>query len=168
MVRWSGQVQALGDDTYSFNTISDDGVRLWVNNQKLVDNWTAHAPTTNAGSIALVGTNKYDLLMEYFENTGGATAKLYWTNASGGITWEAVPQSQLYPSAPNSAPSETMTTSVSGNDLTLTFGPGTCNLQSATSINGPYTTIAINIASPYTIVNALGSGPIKFYRLQIQ
>ncbi len=168
MVRWSGQVQALGDDTYTFNTISDDGVRLWVNNQKLVDNWATHPPTTNAGSIALVGTNKYDVLMEYFENTGGSTAKLYWTNASGAIVWGAVPQSQLYPAAANTAPSETMTTSVSGTDLTLKFGPGTCNLQAATAVTGPYTTIATNIASPYTIVNAFGSGPVKFYRLQIQ
>src|SRR5262249_40082798 len=34
--RWTGQVQALGNDTYTFSTISDDGVRLWVNGQKLV------------------------------------------------------------------------------------------------------------------------------------
>jgi hypothetical protein len=168
MVRWSGQVQALGDDTYTFNTISDDGVRLWVNSQKLIDNWTGHAPTTNSGSIALVGTNKYDLLLEYFENTGGATAKLYWTNSAGGIAWGPVLQSQLYPGAANTAPSETITTTVSGADLTVRFGPGTCNLQAATSVTGPYTTIATNIVSPYTIVNAFGSGPLKFYRLQIQ
>jgi len=169
MVRWSGQLQALGDDTYTIHTISDDGVRLWINNQNLIDNWTAHSPTTNAANVILQGTNKYDVLMEYFESGGSATAKLYWTNASGGITWEAVPASQLYPAAAGTAPQETIATSVSnGTNLVLTIGPGSCILQSAAVVTGPYVNIATNVVSPYTVINGIGSGPQKFYRLLVQ
>ena len=52
-VRWTGQVQPQFTGTYTFYTVSDDGVRLWVNGQQIVNNWTDHAPTENSGTIAL-------------------------------------------------------------------------------------------------------------------
>ncbi len=45
-VRWSGQVEARYSETYTFYTMSDDGVRLWVNNQQLINNWTLHRSTS--------------------------------------------------------------------------------------------------------------------------
>jgi hypothetical protein len=74
--RWYGQVQAVGDDTYTFYTVSDDGVRLWVNGQLLVNQWVNHAPWTNSAALALSGATKYDVLMEYYEHAGGAVAQL--------------------------------------------------------------------------------------------
>ena len=44
-VRWSGEVQPLYSQEYTFYTVSDDGVRLWVNGVKLIDNWSDHAAT---------------------------------------------------------------------------------------------------------------------------
>ncbi|MEO7318284.1 MAG: lamin tail domain-containing protein, partial [Chthoniobacteraceae bacterium] len=44
-VRWSGQVRPTSTGTYTFFTNSDDGVRLYVNSQTIVDNWTDHGPT---------------------------------------------------------------------------------------------------------------------------
>ena len=77
-VRWAGQIQALSTntDTYTFWTTNDDGVRLWVNGQLLIDAWT-NQQTWHANTIALTGTNKYDLVMEYFDATQIALAKLY-------------------------------------------------------------------------------------------
>ena len=96
-VRWSGQVQPRYSETYTFYTTSDDGVRLWVNGQLVIDNWTDHGPTENSGSspIALVAGQKYDLKMEFYENGGGATAKLGWSSTHQAK--EIVPQTQLYP-----------------------------------------------------------------------
>ncbi|HEX2911351.1 MAG TPA: PA14 domain-containing protein [Chloroflexia bacterium] len=93
-VRWTGQVMPRYTQTYSFNTISDDGVRLWVNGQLLIDNWTNHAPVENSGAIALNSGQKYDIKLEFFENGGGATAQLFWSSASQ--PKEIVPQSQLF------------------------------------------------------------------------
>ena len=52
-VRWTGEVVPQFSETYRFYTSSDDGVRLWVNNQQIVNNWTDHGTTENSGTIAL-------------------------------------------------------------------------------------------------------------------
>jgi hypothetical protein len=97
-VRWSGQVQAPVTGTYTFSTVSDDGVRLWVNGQLVIDNWTDRAATTDtSAAIALVGGTKYDLRMEYYEHKVLAVARLQW--AYPGQTMTVIPQSQLFPSA---------------------------------------------------------------------
>ena len=69
-------MQAQFSQTYTFYTTSDDGVRLWVNGQPLIDNWTDHAATENSGTIALTAGQRYDVEMEFYENGGVATAKL--------------------------------------------------------------------------------------------
>ena len=101
-VRWTGQVQAQFSETYTFTTLSDDGVRLWVNGQQLINNWTDHGPTENSGSITLVAGEKYDLTMEYFENGGGAVATLSW--ASPSTAKQIIPSTQLFPSTPGALP----------------------------------------------------------------
>jgi hypothetical protein len=81
-VRWTGQVQPCYSQTYTFYTSSDDGVRLWVNGQQVIANWTDHGPTENSGTIALTAGQKYDVGMEFYENGGGAVASLSWSSAS--------------------------------------------------------------------------------------
>lgn len=92
---WRGQVKPKYSETYTFYTTSDDGVRLWVDGQKVIDNWTDHAPTINSGQIALTAGQLYNVRMEYYENGGGAQAKLEWSSASE-PKW-LVPQTRLYP-----------------------------------------------------------------------
>ncbi len=80
--RWTGQVQAPVTGTYTFYTQSDDGVRLWVNNQQLVNNWTDHGSTENSGTIALTAGQRYDIRMEFYENGGDAVARLLWSSGA--------------------------------------------------------------------------------------
>ncbi len=101
-VRWSGQVQAPVSGTYTFSTLSDDGVRLYVNGQPLVDNWTDHSATTNSGTITLVGGQRYDIRMDYYEKGEGAVARLSWTYP--GQNDQVIPQWALYPSLPVNHP----------------------------------------------------------------
>jgi hypothetical protein len=96
-VRWTGQVQAQKTETYTFSTSTDDGARLWVNGQLLVDNWTDHKQTWNSGTIALIAGQRYDLKMEYYEHNGGAVAKLWWQSPT--TTFAAIPQSALFTSS---------------------------------------------------------------------
>ncbi|MDZ8183771.1 MAG: PA14 domain-containing protein [Nostoc sp. ChiSLP02] len=93
-VRWTGQVEAKYSELYNFYTGSDDGVRLWVNNQLLIDQFVNQSTTEHTGSIALVAGQKYDIKLEYFENNYSANARLSWSSASQ--TKEIIPQSQLY------------------------------------------------------------------------
>jgi len=91
--RWTGEVEAAFTETYTFYTNSDDGIRLWVDGQQLVDNWTDHGATENRGSIGLVAGNTYSVVMEFYENGGGAVAELRWSSPS--TPKQLIPQAAL-------------------------------------------------------------------------
>lgn len=94
-VRWTGQVEAPSTGTFTFYTVSDDGVRLWVNGVQLVNRWTNHAAIEDRGTITLTAGQRYAIRMEYYENTGTATARLLWSSAS--VPKAVIPTSRLYP-----------------------------------------------------------------------
>ena len=93
-VRWDGEVVAQKSERYTFYSRTDDGVRLWVNNQLLIDHWTPQAATEWSGSIDLVAGQHCTIKMEYFERYGGALAQLSWSSAT--TPKQIVPTSQLY------------------------------------------------------------------------
>jgi hypothetical protein len=94
-VRWSGAVQPRYSQTYTFYATTDDGVRLWVNGTLLIDAWADRSAAESSGTIALTALRKYDIRMDYYENGGGASAKLSWS--CPGQAKEVIPRSQLYP-----------------------------------------------------------------------
>ncbi len=94
-VRWTGQVQPEYSESYTFKTRSDDGVRLWVNGQKLIDNWTDHGATDDSGTIQLQAGLKYDIRLEYYENGGVALIRLLWSSPSQ--PEQVIPRDRLYP-----------------------------------------------------------------------
>lgn len=75
-IRFQGSVQAVDAGTYTFYTTSDDGVRLWVAGQQVVNNWTDHGTTVNSGTISLSAGQVVTIVLEYYERTGGAVIKL--------------------------------------------------------------------------------------------
>ena len=92
---WTGEVLAPIDDLFSFHAISDDGIRLWVNDQLIVDQWVPQPETETTGQIALEGGKRYSIRMEYFELGGHAVARLWWSTPR--IPKQPVPSSQLFP-----------------------------------------------------------------------
>ena len=100
-VRWTGQLAPPVSGSYTFRTVSDDGVRLWVNGSQVINNWTDHAPTANDSSpISLTGGNKYNIVMEYYENGGGAVARLQW-KTPGSSSFVAIPSGNLLDALPS-------------------------------------------------------------------
>jgi glucose/arabinose dehydrogenase len=95
--RWTGQVEAPVTGTYTFYTVSNDGVRLWVNGLLIVNNWTNHGITENSGTISLTGGQRYDIRMEFYEDLSTAAARLLWSHAS--IPKAVVPSERLYTQA---------------------------------------------------------------------
>jgi PA14 domain/FG-GAP-like repeat len=81
-VRWSGKIRANFDESYTFYTTTDDGVRLWVNDEKLIDEWRGMGATEFSATIALKAGQDYELRMEYFEQGGPGAAELEWASAS--------------------------------------------------------------------------------------
>ncbi len=78
-VRWTRNLN-LAAGSYRFTMTVDDGGRLWVNGHLLIDAWKDQPPRTYTGVIYLPG-GAIPVKMEYYENTGGATAQLSWEKA---------------------------------------------------------------------------------------
>jgi hypothetical protein len=92
-VRWTGRVIPRYSQTYTFYTVSDDGVRLWVDGQPIINNWTMHTVTTNTGTIALSAGQAYMLRLEYFDASASAVSRLMWSSTNQAK--EIIPSSQL-------------------------------------------------------------------------
>ncbi len=93
--RWEGDIEVPRSGTYSFYTNSDDGVRLWVNGKLMVNNWTDHAAIEDIGLIHLEPNQRYSILLEYYEQSGGAQIQLRWSGP--GIEKQIIPSQNLFP-----------------------------------------------------------------------
>ena len=94
-VRWKGRIIPPFTGHYTFYATCN-GVRLWVNDQLIIDKLQGQRnPTTYTGKIySLTGGKKYTITLEYLKKTGDAQCTLEW--ASAFLPREVVPQSQLY------------------------------------------------------------------------
>ncbi|HIK14648.1 MAG TPA: hypothetical protein IGS53_05055 [Leptolyngbyaceae cyanobacterium M33_DOE_097] len=93
-VRWTGQIQPLHSENYTFNLKADDGARLWVDGELVIDRRRNNRARSQRGTIQLEAGKKYDIKLEYFENRGKAVAQLEWSSRSQ--TRQIVPTSQLF------------------------------------------------------------------------
>jgi GH43 family beta-xylosidase len=94
-VRWHGFIEPLFTETYTFCTSADDGSKLWINDQVVVDDFPGgHAETEMCGTISLQAGQRYTIKLDYAEQLFGAACRLYWSSTSQ--TKEIVPKSQLY------------------------------------------------------------------------
>lgn len=113
-VRWSRSLN-FASGRYRFTAISDDGVRVWVNNQLIIDGWSDHPPTPYSGDIDLP-SGLIPVRVEYYDSSGGAEILLTWTVMGSA----PVPQPQPQPVP---APS-TDTGTVISDRLNVRTGPG--------------------------------------------
>ena len=120
--RWTGEVEAAFTETYTFYATGDDGVRLWIDGQQLVDGWIDQGATEYSGTIDLVAGQSYSLIMEYYENTGGTTAELRWSSAS--TSKQIIPQGALSPPIKASSPSPANGATGTKMTPTLRWGAG--------------------------------------------
>lgn len=95
--RFNGIYTAPQTGNYTFRTISDDGVRLWVDttgnnlfndSTRRINNWTDHGPTTDdSATISLTAGQQFSVQIEYYEKVGGAVMQFHWrTPASNAFT----------------------------------------------------------------------------------
>jgi|DewCreStandDraft_4_1066084.scaffolds.fasta_scaffold00209_67 beta-glucosidase len=71
-VRWTGTIQFDKGGCYTFNVISNDGARLYINNKKIVDSWWEHGAVPFVGFDTLEGGVEYPFKLEYFFNQSWA------------------------------------------------------------------------------------------------
>lgn len=89
-VRWTGTITAPKDGPYSFRVISDDGVRLYLNGNVIINDWVDHAVVPRDTTIEMKAGVPVAIRLEYYENTGAASIKLGWGSLSEELQNEAV------------------------------------------------------------------------------
>lgn len=97
-ILWTGQVTPRYTDTYTFKTVNDDGVRLWVNDQLVIDDWNYHGPQERTGTIALTANQPATIWLEYFNGGGGGQIRLSWESPQQSD--EVIPDSAMVPNLP--------------------------------------------------------------------
>jgi hypothetical protein len=80
-VRWTGTLE-LPAGNYRFTTSTDDGVRLWVNDQLIINKWRNQAELAFSAEIELPA-GRIPVKMEYFNAENQATAHLSWERLDG-------------------------------------------------------------------------------------
>jgi beta-glucosidase len=89
-VRWTGFIKAPESAEYLIGTVSDDGVRLWIDDKLVMEDWSNHSDLTKYITMNLEKGKLYKIKMEYYENSGGATAVLGWKTKGGNLLNVAV------------------------------------------------------------------------------
>ena len=160
-VRWTGMVQPLFNQTYTFYTTTDDGVRLFVNGQELINEWVPQSPTTWSASISLQALQLYPIEMDYFQSGGGAIAQLSWSIPSTALN--TIPESQLYPFTSPLPVLFTATPYLTNGALylQLTGMPGRSYILQASTNLINWVSLSTNVP-PATIMNLVDPAPQNF------
>ena len=164
--RWTGKVLAPVSGPFTFTATADDGIRLWVNSQLLIDAWVYQAATAYSGTINLNAGQQYDIRMEYFQGGGGAVAHLAWAYA--GQIAAIIPQTQLYPAAyPAERPDQSHGDGGKSGRHALNWTPGfydqTYTIKRSLSANGSFTTVASGVTSTGYQDSGLVNGVTYYY-----
>lgn len=78
--RWTRYIE-LTAGTYRFTATSDDGMRVWVNGELIINMWYDHGPITISADKSLAAGH-HQVIVEYYENTVGAVARFSWAPVS--------------------------------------------------------------------------------------
>ena len=92
-VRWTGYVQPFFSETLTFQTLTNNGVRLWVNDTLIVNQWVPKDTKEWTGAIDVLDGTKYKIKMEYFDKDSNAIAQLRWK--SDRMPLSLIPTQQL-------------------------------------------------------------------------
>ena len=74
-VRWSGYFVPDAEDDFKFYVSADDGIRLYLDEALVIDDWKTHGETLDTYAAHLGVGKSHKIRLEYFESTGTATAR---------------------------------------------------------------------------------------------
>jgi hypothetical protein len=94
---YTGELSAPSNGLYTLYATADDGVRLSINNQTVLNDFSNHTARTSSGRVTLVANKRVPLKLEYYEASGGASLKLEWSGP--GVARQVIPTARLFPAA---------------------------------------------------------------------
>jgi hypothetical protein len=75
-IRWTGEL-TFHSGCYLFGLFADDGVRLWVDGELLVDEWHQGRAQYDA-PVTYLTSGTHEIIVDYFEDTGEAEIRFWW------------------------------------------------------------------------------------------
>jgi len=87
--RWTRTV-TLDEGTYRFFARADDGVRLWVNDELVIDHWVDGGAEDYTGDASLA-SGEHSIRVEFYENGGLAVIRVWWERIEATPTPTATP-----------------------------------------------------------------------------
>jgi len=75
-VRWTARLRVPKSGEYELATRTDDGSRLFLDGEPVVEAWSDQPPTTHFKRLSLKADRDYELRFEYYQRGGGAVAQL--------------------------------------------------------------------------------------------
>lgn len=82
-IRWTGVLVAPENGEYELGVRSDDGFRLYLDGELILEDWTNHPPRTKSKSLHFQANREYAIRLDYYQNTGGALVQLLWLKPGG-------------------------------------------------------------------------------------
>jgi len=77
-VRWTSFAY-FSANTYNFYVTVDDGARLWVDDQLVIDEWRDSIRQTYTADFEGLSAGRHTVRVEYYEHAGEATVKVWWS-----------------------------------------------------------------------------------------
>ncbi|HEY3608816.1 MAG TPA: glycoside hydrolase family 3 C-terminal domain-containing protein [Pseudonocardiaceae bacterium] len=76
--KWTGTLTPPTTGNFTFNLTSDDGSRLFINGQQIINNFKDQPPTTMSGNVNLTAGQPVSIEVDYFQDGGGSQVNLGW------------------------------------------------------------------------------------------
>ena len=92
-VRWSGYVLPAFSETYTFRLTVDDGGRLWIDDELLIDTWDAGGYSNTTASVNMEAGKFHKIKVEMIEASGRSDVFLYWSAPS--LPEQVIPENRL-------------------------------------------------------------------------
>jgi alpha-L-fucosidase len=92
-IDYQGFINIPADGIYTFGLNSDDGSKLYLGDNLVIDNDGPHGPTLKSADVAL-GKGLHAIRISFFENSGGNALELFWKTGAGKM--EAVPAGAFF------------------------------------------------------------------------
>ncbi|WP_433395337.1 LamG-like jellyroll fold domain-containing protein [Streptomyces sp. CA-146814] len=118
--RWTGQLEAPETGSYTFSAIGDNGFRLFLDGNVVIDHWQPDWDNEqHSAPITLKAGEKHDFKLEMFQDIGGASMFLRWQSDT--LKKQIVPESAFTPPADFEVYPVALTVAENGKRLQATF-----------------------------------------------
>jgi hypothetical protein len=176
---WEGYINIPVTGSYTFETYSDDGSRLYIDNAysptatPLVDNDGLHGGQYREGTITLTA-GPHRIIATFFEAGGGEVMQIFWKNTAHGVTSrQEIPASYFRDAAnlggtPPAAPTQIKATAQSYNKIKVAWTDNSNDetgfeVYRSTSLSGPFNIIATVGANKVEYMDSLLQPQTTYY-----